>query len=184
MLFVIGCCLELVLCTLSFFIATFYSQDWGYAQIFIERSVCFGNKNGWTLLGEYGPIYGIIIGIVIVTMITYLICFFTKHDNIIPSFVILITFVTPIVLLFYAISQAVQKGQFIKMGFITIGHGVNSGLTNFGLLFVVGSIVAFILVCKGLVARKQKNLQNPEKKTKQIIVKKKNDDVKYDDWKI
>ncbi len=190
MLFIIGCALEAILCILSLFVATFYSQSWGYGKVFKEKAVSLGNKDGWTLGSQYGLAYGLLIGVVILTCIVYLVMFITKHENLIPRFIMGIVFIIPAVFLITAISTNAVEGQFSSIGFITIGAGVKSGLTNFGFLFIIGNIVAFVFVCKGMKKRAQERTDSPEKKVSEIKVKKIKvtdenvEQPKVDEWKL
>ncbi len=186
MLFIVGCIIEVIFCTLSLFIATFYSQDWGYGNVFKESSVSLGNKDGWTLIDQYGAIYIFLIGLVIVAATIYLICFLTKHENIIPRFVIGIVFLIPIIFLIVAMNNALQAGQFVKMGFITIGAGTNSGLTNFGFLFLLASVTSFVLVCIGLKQRKEEQFNNSEKNVSEIKIKQvtQHEETTAEEWKL
>ena len=78
MLFVIGVLAETVLCILSLFIASMYSEDWGYAKVFREKAYAVGDKNSFSLLSMYTWVYGMIVGVIFAACVVYLVLFLLK----------------------------------------------------------------------------------------------------------
>ncbi len=187
MIFLIACILELIICVASIFIPTVYTQDYSWVKI---KDVCsLYKKDGTsqlTLLSYFDYIYIVIIAIVVLTMITYLICYFTKNSNLIPKLVLDVVFAMPIVLMIAAEIMSVKRNT-TSGGGIYVGAGTHSGLTVFGWLLFVAFVVVLILLNIGLGLHRKKLATEKETTVKELKIKKKkfgeNSDIAPNDWK-
>ena len=186
MLFVIGVLAETVLCILSLFIASMYSEDWGYAKVFREKAYAVGDKNSFSLLSMYTWVYGMIVGVIFAACVVYLVLFLLKKQGLIPAPLLLVLFLLPFFMMLMGIGRLAQDGQYVQIGFITIGSGTRSGLTAFGMIYLFGSIAAYILICVGMAVDRSKQDAEAKREAKAIKVKKKEDKqpVDRDDWKL
>lgn len=186
MLFVIGILAEAVLCILSLFIASIYSEDWGYASAFREKAYAVGSQNSFSLLSMYTWVYGLIISLVVAACIFYFVCFLLKKHVQLPAILLLVYFLLPLIMMFIGIGRLAQDGQYVQIAFITIGSGTHSGLTAFGTIYLFGSIAAYILICVGMFIDRGKQDAEAKRDVKAIKVKKKEDEqpIDRDDWKL
>ena len=169
------------------FIPTVYTQDYSWIKI---KDVCSLYKkesaSQLTLLSYFDYIYIVIISIVVLAMIVYLICYFTKHSNLIPKTVLEVVFAMPIVLMIAAEIMSVTRST-ASGGGIFAGTGTQSGLTVYGWLLFAAFIAVLILLNVGLVLQRKKLAEDKETTVKELKTKGKkpgNDsDIDPDDWK-
>lgn len=185
MIFLIACIVELVICVLSAFIPTVYTRD--YSWIKIKGVGSLYNKEGvsqLTLLSYFDYIYIAFIAIVVVTMITYLILYFTKKSNLIPKFVLEFVFAIPILLMIAAEIMSVTRNT-TSGGGIYVGTGTQSGLTVYGWIMLVAFVIVLILLNVGLVLQRKKLGKDTKATVKELKTKKpdKDDTINPDDWK-
>lgn len=193
MFLAIGIVLELVLCVLSLFLGTMYSEDWGYASAFREKAYVAGPPDSFTLLSMYGWVCALVIGLVILFSVGYLVAFFLKKAYLLPSFLIIAAYLLPIGMIFAGIGTLASDGQFVQIGFITVGHGTHAGMTAFGFVFLLGSILAFVLTCIGIHRQKAAVAAENKQEVKEIRRKearpekanaKPTQPIGKDDWKL
>lgn len=190
MLFVICCVIELLLCILSAFIPTLYTKDWwSYRIKNVSSAYTSGGVHQFTMLDMYGWIYFVVMGIVAVTSIVYIIAFLTKHQNIIPQFVIGIVFLLPIALIIASTSELKQESYTVGNKYASISAGTSSGLTGFGVALCVLCILNLLFAFSALIAYKKIADDKADKSIEVINVKeskkKKAEKIEdIDDWKL
>ncbi len=187
MIFSIACILELIICIVSIFIPTVYTQD--YSWIKFKDFFSLYKKEGasqLTLLSYFDYFYIAIISIVVLTMIIYLICYFTKNSNLIPKPILEVVDALPIVLMIAAIIKSTTH-DVVGDDVIFVVAGTNSGLTVYGWLLFVAFVAVLILFNIGLALQRKKLAEEKETTVKELKIKKKKSDKDSDidpnDWK-
>ena len=186
MIFLIACILELVICIVSIFIPTVYTQDYSWVKIKdVFSNYKKAGSSQLTLLSYFDYFYIIIISLVVLVMIVYLICYFTKNSDVIPEFVLDIAFALPIVLMIVAAIKSATSDTVGGSG-IYGGTGTSSGLTVYGWLLFVAFVAVLILINIGLGLQRKKLAEEKETTVKELKIKEKpgkDSDIAPDDWK-
>ncbi len=187
MIFLIACILELIICIASIFIPTVYTQDYSWIKIKdVFSHYNKGSASQLTLLSYFDYFYIIIISIVVLSMIVYLICFFTKNSNLIPKFLLDIVVALPIVLMIVAVIKSATSSA-TSGGGIYVGTGTSSGLTIYGWLLFIAFVAVLILINIGLALQRKKLAEEKETTVKELKIKKKKsdkgNDIDPNDWK-
>lgn len=148
MFFIIGTIMEIIVACLCFFLPVVYSLNWKYDATSSFAKYTTSNKITYSLSTVLGASTIILLLLVISIAILYFVLFFLKKVDKIKIFIFPIAYLIPPILMIVAKSRLHKKGNIVGTVYAT---GTNSGLTGWGWLMIVLTIVSAILVVVGLV---------------------------------
>ena len=137
--FIIGVVGVIIVAFASLFVPSYYSYSWGYANfegIIGDAATSQTAKGYYSLVDSFGPIAYVIFGLTFVILLVYTILMLTKNSNLVPTWMLFIAAMLPIVNMIIGVILSKGEGQFVRVGSLVIGTGTNAGLSGWGFRYL------------------------------------------------